>query len=58
MRLCAIYRTLGKHVGYVAAPATGVSSAASAGSSNLRSHDACAAGATGSSPASRDYQLP
>jgi hypothetical protein len=58
MRLCAISRTLGKHLGYVAAPATGVSSTSATGARHSRSDNTNPPDAASASPAGRDYQLP
>jgi hypothetical protein len=58
MRLCAISRTLGKHLGYFAAPAPGVSSAPAAGARRSRGDYTNPADAASASPAGRDYQLP
>jgi hypothetical protein len=63
MHLCAISRTLGKYLGYVAAPATGVSTAAAAGASrsvcNGGSHsNACTPDSANASPSGADHELP
>ncbi len=59
MRFCAIGRTLGEHLGHVAATAASVSCASAAGAScGGSNHDTCAADTASASPARRNQQLP
>jgi hypothetical protein len=57
MRFCAIGRTLGEHLGYVAATATSVSSASAARASRGRSDNTNAADPSSATQASGHHEL-